>query len=58
MSEETIIVERLRKKLLEINIQIEEVYELQSDWKPKEDWHSAINKLRTKQYLLEDILNG
>lgn len=50
------VVQNLKNKLSELNGEIEEVYELEPGWKPKKDWHNTLNKLRTKQYLLKEIL--
>lgn len=50
------IADNARKQLSEVKKEIEEVYELHYEWKPKKDWHNALNKLKTKQYLIQEIL--
>lgn len=50
------IVENAKQKLAEIQKEIDEVYELHEDWTPKKDWHNTLSKLRTKQYLIQEIL--
>lgn len=50
------IADNVRRKFMEVNKEIDEVYELHSDWNPKKDWHDTLNRLRTKQYLIQEIL--
>lgn len=50
------IANNVRSKLNELTKEVDELYELHQDWKPKKDWHETINKVRTKQYLLQEIL--
>ena len=53
---DTEIANNVRSKLTELTKEVDELYELHQDWNPKKDWHENINKVRTKQYLLQEIL--
>lgn len=50
------IADNAKNELLKVQKEIEEVYELYSDWNPKEHWHNTLNKLRIKEHILKKIL--
>ena len=47
---------RVESKLVEIMQEMAEMDELRDDYKDQSEWHRFMNKLRIKQYLLEEIL--
>lgn len=50
------IATNVKDKLNSILKEIDEVFELEETWDSKEDWIGLLNKLRSKKYLLEELL--